>query len=406
MSSHAVGVKDPQLAGQFKNVIMATLASTIGFWGWTMIGPLAKSYYKEQFHLTPGQLSALIAMPVIVGAVARIPVGALTDKFGGRIMFTALLTLTSIMVVITGLVGLTDNYPLLLVSAFFLGIGGSIFAVGIPFSASWFEPQRKGLATGIFGMGMIGTAVAAFFNPRMLQAFGYFPTHLIIAGTALAYAVIVWFFIEDSPKTVGRAPEPVMPKIVAATKNVSTWQLCFIYAVVFGAFVAFSNYLPTYMSNVYNFNAVQAGTFAAMFAACAVIARPFGGIAADKLGPRSVTLVMFAAVAGLSCLIAMQFPSPALYYTLFILMAIFIGFGTGTVFGWVGRAAKPEETGTVGGLVSAAGGLGGYFPPLVMGAVYGANGNYFWAQIALMVTAVVSLGISLLIKNGGKPQAK
>lgn len=398
--------RDPQLKGQLKNVIMATLASTIGFWGWTMIGPLAKSYYKEAFHLTPGQLSALIAMPVIVGAVARIPVGALTDKFGGRIMFTCLLVLTSIMVLITALIGQTGNYPLLLVSAFFLGIGGSIFAVGIPFSASWYEPHRKGLATGIFGMGMIGTAVAAFCNPRMVKAFGYFETHLIIAAIALVYAVIVWFFLKDSPKTRGKKAEPIMPKIKHAMKDIATWELCFIYGVIFGAFVAFSNYIPTYMSNVYNFDPVQAGTFAALFATCAVVARPFGGVAADKLGPRPVTLIMFAAVVVLSLLIAQQFASPTVYYALFIIMAVFIGFGTGTVFGWVGRAAKPEDTGTVGGLVSAAGGLGGYFPPLVMGAVYGANGHYFWAQVALAITAGVALLISLVIKNGSKPKAR
>ncbi|MDT0189815.1 nitrate/nitrite transporter [Rothia terrae] len=398
--------RDPQLKGQLKNVIMATLASTIGFWGWAIIGPLAKSYYKEAFHLTPGQLSALIAMPVIVGAVARIPVGALTDKFGGRIMFTCLLVLTSIMVLITALIGQTGNYPLLLVSAFFLGIGGSIFAVGIPFSASWYEPHRKGLATGIFGMGMIGTAVAAFCNPRMVKAFGYFETHLIIAAIALVYAVIVWFFLKDSPKTRGKKAEPIMPKIKHAMKDIATWELCFIYGVIFGAFVAFSNYIPTYMSNVYNFDPVQAGTFAALFATCAVVARPFGGVAADKLGPRPVTLIMFAAVVVLSLLIAQQFASPAVYYALFIIMAVFIGFGTGTVFGWVGRAAKPEDTGTVGGLVSAAGGLGGYFPPLVMGAVYGANGHYFWAQVALAITAGVALLISLVIKNGSKPKAR
>lgn len=395
---------DPQLKGQLKNVIMATLASMIGFWGWTMIGPLAKSYYKEAFSLTPGQLSLLIAMPVIVGAIARIPVGALTDRLGGRKMFTGLLVLTSIMVVIVGVVGeFTTSFPLLLIAAFFLGIGGSIFAVGIPFSVSWYEPHRKGLATGIFGMGMIGTVVASFFNPRMLKAFGYFPTHLTIAAIAFVYAIIVWFVLKDSPKLAGKTPEPMLPKIRKATQSIATWQLCFIYAVVFGAFVAFSNYLSTYMSNMYQFDPVRAGTFAAMFATCAVVARPIGGVAADKMGPRSVTLIMFCAIAVLSVLIALDPKSPAAYYTIFILMAVFIGFGTGTVFGWVGRASKPEDAGTVGGLVSAAGGLGGYFPPLVMGAVYGANGNYFWAQIALMGAALVSLAISLFIKNGNKP---
>lgn len=398
MSTTAVAAKDPQLAGQFKYVIMAALASMIGFWGWTMIGPLAK-YYTETYGLTEGQRSLLIATPVIVGSLARIPVGALTDRFGGRIMFTIMLTLTGSMVFITGLVGQTGNFTLLLITAFFLGIGGSIFAVGIPFAAAWFEPHRKGLATGIFGMGMVGTACAAFFNPRMLKAFGYFPTHVIMACAALAYAVVVWLVIRDSPVMKARTPEPVLPKILAVSKKLITWQLCFIYAVVFGAFVAFSNFLSTYMQNVYGYEAVAGGTFAALFAVCAVLARPCGGVAADKFGGKLTTLLVFVAMAVLAVFISFEPASTAVNTLLHVLMAIFVGFGTGTIYGWLGKVVRPQDTGTVSGLVSAAGGLGGYFPPLIMGAAYTSAGNYFWGLIALSVTCLVSLAVSLWMKT-------
>lgn len=402
MSTTAVAAKDPQLAGQFKYVIMAALASMIGFWGWTMIGPLAK-YYTETYGLTTGQRSLLIAMPVIVGSLARIPVGALTDRYGGRIMFTIMLTLTGSMVLVTGLVGQMGNFTLLLISAFFLGIGGSIFAVGIPFAAAWFEPHRKGLATGIFGMGMVGTACAAFFNPRMLNAFGYFPTHLIMACVALTYAAVVWFFLRDSPVMKARTPEPVLPKILDVSKKLVTWQLCFIYAVVFGAFVAFSNFLSTYMQNTYGYEAVAGGTFAAMFAACAVIARPFGGVAADKFGGKTTTLIVFVAMAVLAALIAPAPESTGLNTLLHVAMAISVGFGTGTIYGWLGKVCRPEETGTISGLVSAAGGLGGYFPPLIMGAAYSSSGNYFWGLMALCITCIVSIGVSLWMKSDKKP---
>lgn len=401
MSTTAVAAKDPQLAGQFKYVIMAALASMIGFWGWTMIGPLAK-YYTQEYGLTEGQRSLLIATPVIVGAVARIPVGALTDRFGGRIMFTIMLTLTGTMVFITGLVGQMGNFTLLLITAFFLGIGGSIFAVGIPFSAAWFEPHRKGLATGIFGMGMVGTACAAFFNPRMLKAFGYFPTHVIMACVALAYAVVVWFVIRDSPVMKARTPEPVLPKILAVSKKLVTWQLCFIYAVVFGAFVAFSNFLSTYMQNVYGYEAVAGGTFAALFAVCAVVARPCGGVAADKFGGKLTTLIAFVAMAALAVFISFEPASTAVNTLLHVLMALFVGFGTGTIYGWLGKVVRPQDTGTVSGLVSAAGGLGGYFPPLIMGAAYTSAGNYFWGLIALSAACAVSLAVSLWMKSDKK----
>lgn len=401
MSTTAVAAKDPQLAGQFKYVIMAALASMIGFWGWTMIGPLAK-YYTETYGLTEGQRSLLIATPVIVGSLARIPVGALTDRFGGRIMFTIMLTLTGSMVLITGLVGQMGNFSLLLLAAFFLGIGGSIFAVGIPFAAAWFEPHRKGLATGIFGMGMVGTACAAFFNPRMLAAFGYFPTHVIMSCVALTYAVIVWLFIRDSPVMKARTPEPVLPKILAVSKKLVTWQLCFIYAVVFGAFVAFSNFLSTYMQNIYGYEAVAGGTFAAMFAACAVLARPFGGVAADKFGGKLTTLIVFVAMTVLAICIAFEPESTAVNTLIHVVMALFVGFGTGTIYGWLGKVVRPQDTGTVSGLVSAAGGLGGYFPPLIMGAAYTAFGNYFWGVLALGATCVISIVVSLWMASDKK----
>lgn len=392
MTTHTAE-SDPQLKGQFKYTIMAALASMIGFWGWTMIGPLAK-YYTETYGLTEGQRSLLIATPVIVGALARIPVGALTDRYGGRIMFTIMLTLTGSMVLVTGLVGQMGNFTLLLLAAFFLGIGGSIFAVGIPFASAWFEPHRKGLATGIFGMGMVGTACAAFFNPRMLNAFGYFETHLIMSAAALIYAVIVWLVIRDSPVMKARTPEPIMPKIVSVSKKLITWQLCFIYAVIFGAFVAFSNFLSTYMQNIYGYEAVAGGTFAAMFAVCAVLARPFGGVAADKFGGKLTTIIVFTAMAGLAVLIAFEPANTTINTLLHIVMAVFVGFGTGTIYGWLGKVVRPQDTGTVSGLVSAAGGLGGYFPPLIMGAVYTAHHNYFWGLMALAITCLVSLAVS------------
>lgn len=394
MSTPAVAERDPQLKGQLKYVIMAACASMIGFWGWTMIGPLAK-HYTESYGLTEGQRSLLIAMPVIVGSLARIPVGALTDRYGGRIMFTIMLTITGSMVFITGLIGQMGNFSLLLVSAFFLGIGGSIFAVGIPFAAAWYEPHRKGLATGIFGMGMVGTACAAFFNPRMLNAFGYFPTHVIMACAALTYAVIVWVFIRDSPVMKARTPEPILPKILNVSKKLITWQLCFIYAIGFGAFVAFSNFLSTYTQNIYNYDAVAGGTFAAMFAVCAVLARPFGGVAADKFGGKNTTIFAFVMMGILGVFVAQAPASTALNTLLFVVLAIFVGFSTGTIYGWLGKACRPQDTGTISGLVSAAGGLGGYFPPLIMGAVFTAYSDYFWGIMTFVFGCLVSIAVSL-----------
>ncbi|OLT04989.1 MFS transporter [Kocuria sp. CNJ-770] len=397
------GTITPDLkAGQLRNLILATLASTIGFWAWTIVGPLSKRY-AQQMELDATQTAVLVAMPILVGAVCRVPVGALTDRYGGRVMFTVILGLTAPLVLLTGIVGQLNNFGLLVAVAFFLGIAGTVFAIGIPFCSAWYESHRKGFATGVFGAGMVGTAVSAFFTPRLVAGIGYLGAHITIAVLVALTAVACWLMLRDSPVHAAKTPEPVLPKIKHAFTLKVTWQLCFLYGVVFGAFVAFSNYLPTYLDNVYGFDATAAGTRTAGFALAAVIARPIGGILADKIGPKTVTLASFAGTAVLAMVVAFQPGQERVYGPTFLLMALFLGLGTGGVFGWVGRAAPAKDVGTIGGIIAAAGGLGGYFPPLVMGATYNPENNSYFVGLTLLAGfAILSLLLALTVRNGGK----
>ena len=387
--------------GQLRNLVLATIASTVGFWAWTVIGPLSSRYVAEM-DLSPGQASVLVAMPILVGSVARIPVGALTDRYGGRLMFTLVLGATAPLVLLTAVAGQTGSFAFTVVVAFFLGIAGTVFAIGIPFCSAWYERSRKGFATGIFGAGMVGTAVSAFFTPRLVAAVGYFPAHLVIAAVVAVMAVLSWLLLRESPAW-SRPTEPTWPKIRHAFTLKVTWQLCFLYGVVFGAFVAFSNYLPTYLGNVYDWDATAAGTRTAGFAVAAVIARPIGGTIADRVGPRAVTLASFAGTAVLAMVVAFRPEEERVYGTAFLAMAVFLGLGTGGVFAWVGRAAPARDVGTVGGIIAAAGGLGGYFPPLVMGATYDAeNRSYFVGLSLLAVFAVLAFILTFIVRNGGR----
>ena len=389
--------------GQLRNVLLATFASTIGFWAWTVVGPLAKMYAK-QMHLDAGMTSLLVAMPIFIGAIGRIPVGGLTDRYGGRIMFTVVLAISAPLVFLVGVAGQMNSLPMLLVVAFFLGIAGTVFAVGIPFSSAWYDASKKGFATGVFGAGMVGTAISAFATPRLVQGIGYFQTHVLIAVICAVTAAISFFFLKDSPATIGREVTPLMPKIVQAFKVKTTWQLGFLYAVVFGAFVAFSNYLPTYLSNIYSFNANDAGMRAAGFVAATVIARPFGGVLADKFGPKIISLISLGGVVILAVITAFQPDAEHVYGAVFILMGALLGLGHGSVFGWVARAADPKNVGAVSGVVAAAGALGGFFPPLVMGATYNqAENNYFIGLMLLAVTAFLAFLSAFLVPHGGKP---
>jgi NNP family nitrate/nitrite transporter-like MFS transporter len=372
---------------QTKNLVLATAAFALTFWAWNMIAPLGVFYAKpDQLDLSSTQKSILIAVPILVGSLGRIPVGVLTPRFGGRVMFSLLCLVSAPFVILVAVAGEMKSYPFMVAMGFFLGIAGTSFAAGIPFVNNWYEPSRRGFATGVFGAGMGGTALSAFFTPRFREWFGYFPTHLIMAVALVAMAAICWLMMRDAPSFTPNT-EPAVPKLVDALKLPITWQMSFLYAAAFGGFVAFSTYLPTYLNDVYAMHDLKsAGARTAGFAIAAVVARPIGGALSDRFGPRLITAI---SCGGAAVLAVWMITKPELKTGLaavdFILMAVMMGMGAGSVFAWVAKAAPAARVGAVTGLVGAAGGLGGFFPPLVMGATYDAEAHSYTIGLTLLV---------------------
>ncbi len=401
MSASAPALPALPKAMQARNLTLATIAFALTFWAWNLIAPLAVQY-SEALSLNTSQKSLLVATPVLVGALGRIPVGALTDRYGGRVMFTVLSLVSIVPVLLVAWAGSVGSYPLLVLFAFLLGIAGTSFATGIPFVNAWYDAPRRGFATGVFGAGMGGTALSAYFTPRLVKwlgggATGLVWTHVAIAIALAVLAIVCWTLMTDSPRWAPNT-DRVLPKLGAALKLPVTWQLSFLYAVTFGGFVAFSTYLPTYINTIYGFSPVDAGGRTAVFSIAAVVARPVGGTLSDRVGPKPVVLVSLAGAAIMAVLASTQ-PKPDLGSgTTFVLMALFLGLGTGGVFAWVARLAPAARVGTVAGIVGAAGGLGGYFPPLIMGETYdGADNDYTVGLLLLCALAVIAFLFTLLV---------
>lgn len=367
-------------------MVLATWTSTICFWAWNMIGPMSTTY-ADNLELSSSQASMLVATPILVGSIGRIVTGPLTDKFGGRALFIFVALASIVPVLAVGFSADANSYVGLLISGFVLGVAGTVFAIGIPFAKSWYEASRHGFATGVFGAGMVGTALSAFFTPRFVRWFGLVPTHVIVAVALAATAALCVVAMKDSPGFTPN-PEPVVPKLVAASKLGVTWEMSILYAIVFGGFVAFSNYLPTYIKTIYDFSAVDAGTRTAAFALAAVIARPIGGSLSDRIAPKWVVLVSLAGTAVLAVVATFKPPADFWSAVTFISLAVFLGIGTGGVFAWVARRSPASNVGSVTGIVAAAGGLGGYFPPLVMGATYNEEANNY--TVGLLLLAAVA----------------
>ncbi len=331
----------------------------------------------------------LIAFPVLIGALGRIPVGALTDRYGGRAVMAAVAFASVVPVLLLGFAG--DSYPVLLVLGFFLGIAGISFAVGVPFVSRWHAPNKRGFATGVFGAGMGGTALSAFLTPYLADMIGLLGTHVFMAVALALMGVLVLVVCRNPPGWVP-STAPLAPRLREALVLRATWQNIALYAVAFGGFVAFSTYLPTLLHNAHGFVQTEAGLRTAGFALVAVVARPAGGALSDRIGPARVCLVSFAGTTLTAGALVFQ-PSVGLAAgTVFVLMAGFLGLGTGGVFALVAQLVEPVRVGTVTGLVGAAGGLGGYFPPLVMGAVFQNTGSYAPGFVLL---AAVALGTAV-----------
>ena len=366
---------------------MAAVGFTINFWAWALISPLAIRF-KGDLGLTSFQQALLVAVPVIVGSVGRIPVGALTDRLGGRIMFPAVSFATIVPVLFLGLLG-HDSYAMLLLGGFFLGIGGTAFAVGVPFVNGWFPPHRRGFAIGVFGAGMGGTAISALTTVKLAKAHGLSSPFLITAAALAAYGILAVLVLRDP---VGRAASTgsVLKRLGDTIRLRVTWQMSALYAVGFGGYVAFSVYLPTYLKTAYGLTQTDAANKMAGFVLVAVIMRPVGGWLCDRLAPSTVLTVVFAIV---SLCALVQSTSPALKpgsTIAFLTMAASLGTASGAVFALVAKLSPPAKVGAVTGVVGAAGGLGGFVPPLVMGSVYGSTGSYAIGLVLLSITAAAA----------------
>lgn len=373
---------------------LATIGFMINFWAWALLGPLGPSL-REDLGLTAFQQSMVVAVPVIVGSLGRIPVGALTDRLGARIMFPAVSFVALLPVLFLGFFG--DSLAALLIGGFVLGVGGTAFAVGIPHVNGWFAPERRGAALGIFGMGTAGTAVAAFTTVQLADAFGRQFPFVLVAVVLAGYGVVAAIWVRDAPRS-GPAPSgSLVGNAVSVLRIRVTWELSFLYAVGFGGFVAFSVYLPAYLRNAYELEHSDAALRTAGFVVLAVLARPVGGWLSDRFHPVPVLAGCYAFAAASAVLAIFELDLIPVGTIPFLGLAAALGAAAGACFALVSRVAPPDKVGAVTGVVGAAGGLGGFFPPLVMGAVYSLAGDYSLGFALLALTAVVAAAYTWMV---------
>lgn len=373
--------------GSGRNLFLATFAFAACFSAWGMLAPIAPEIQKE-LDLSNIQTSIMISIPVVLGSLLRIPLGLLTDRVGGRVVFTAMLFYSAAAAV---LVGFASSYGMLIGAGFLLGAAGASFAVGVPFVAQWYPPEKQGFALGVYGMGNIGTAIAAFSVPAIRDSAGQEVAGFVFGAVIVAYALIWMSLARQAP--VEKGPPTNYGEVLRSGWKL--WRLALFYFVTFGGFVAMALYLPKLLVDWFDLSLTDAGLRAAGFTLLATAFRPIGGLLSDRIGGNRVLAIAFLGIGVDAIGLSWQASVPNMALTTFfcLTMALFLGLGSGAVFKLV-PLSFPKSTGAATGIVGAAGGLGGFFPPLFLGVVKDATGDFVLAFVLLVAFAWLCAGLA------------
>jgi NNP family nitrate/nitrite transporter-like MFS transporter len=386
---------------------MSTIAFTVCFAVWTIFSIIGVRI-KQELGLSETQFGLLVGTPILTGSLVRIVLGVWTDRFGGRLVYTATMLAAAVA---TFLLAFAHTYTQMLIAALGVGLAGGSFAVGVAYVSRFFPAGKQGTALGIFGVGNVGAAVTKFVAPFVLLAWGWQSVALLWSAALVVMALVFWFTTGDDPvireRRAGRGAPRNFWQEFAPLKNVQVWRFGLYYFFSFGAFVALALWLPRYLIGVYGFDIATAGMIGAAYSIPASIFRAYGGVLSDRVGARTVMYWTFTVSAVATLVLSLP---PADYVVrgingpmgfhfevgplAFVVVAFVLGF-----FMSLGKAAVykhipvyyPENVGAVGGLVGMIGGLGGFLLPIAFGLLNDLTG--LWSSCFMLLFAIVAASL-------------
>jgi MFS transporter, NNP family, nitrate/nitrite transporter len=404
-------------SGNWKALLACFLYFDTGFTTWVMFGPLAP-FISKQIALTPIQAGFLVAVPVLAASIVRVTFGNLFQSVNGRSLALLGITLSALPAAVL-LLPIVPSYTLLLVLGVFLGVGGASFAIALPMAGSSYPPRVQGLVLGLAAAGNIGAVVDGFLFPGLAQSFGWQRATLAVLPLLALTAVAVFFWAEDrsaksgspsrafiglavsmlglialvllvndgafGPGKTGQLLLPVLGallafavlprKYVAVLAERDTWVVMLVYSITFGGFVGMSSYVSLLLTTQYQISKVDAGFLMALLSLTGAMVRPIGGLIADRLSGVKVLLVLLVAISACNFGFAMLMPPLAGGIAILVALYFCFGLGNGATFQLVPHRWK-GKTGLMTGIIGAAGGIGGFYLPVIMGIAKESTGSY------------------------------
>ena len=395
---------------RYSVLVSSTVSFTVCFMIWMMLAVIGVPIQK-QLGLTEAQFGVLTAIPVLSGSLVRVPLGILTDKYGGRIVLF-LLMLVSVPFIF--LMQFATEYWQFLAIGLIMGLAGGSFSVGTPYVARWFPKEQQGLAMGVFGAGNAGSALTKLIAPQLIK---WAPAAMVAAGAwkivpnvyaaiMLATAILFWFTSYHDPKHLTDSKVSLKDQL-ALMKDPGVLRYSQYYSVVFGGYVGLALWMTHYYIGEYGMSLQTAALLAACFSLPGGVLRALGGYLSDKFGAYKVTwYVMWVLWV---CFFILSYPQTdfvvastkgaqsfhiglnVVVFTLLMFTAgIAMAVGKASVFKFVAND-YPDNIGAVSGVVGLAGGLGGFLLPIMFGILLDYTGIRSTAFMLLYSTVCVSL---------------
>lgn len=370
-------------SGHVPSLVAALLHFDVSFMAWVLLGALG-AYVGDDLGLSASEKGLMVAVPLLSAAGFRVALGLLGDRFGPKRVGLGSLVVV-VLALLAGWLG-ARSYGAVLGVGVLLGVAGASFAIALPLAGRHFPPRHQGVAMGIAGAGNSGTVLTTLAAPRLAEQLGW---HAVF-GLAIVPVALVWIAFALLAKEPPRPARPVRAAdLRAILRERDAWRLCGLYAVTFGTFVGLSSFLPVFFHDQYGLTKVDAAEVVAVGAALGSMLRPLGGLLADRHGGITVLTAVFGVGAAL-LLFSSALPALAAAAIAFPLAMGAFGIGNGAVFQLVGVRYR-ERIGVLTGLVGAAGGLGGFCLPILLGTARDALGSYGPGLGAVAAVAAVAL---------------
>ncbi|HEX9102925.1 MAG TPA: MFS transporter [Polyangia bacterium] len=381
-----------------RNLWWSILAENIGFSVWLVWSITATRLPAAGFKYTTEQLFALVSVPGLVGALMRFPYTFAVPRFGGRnwTVVSALLLLVPALSLIALVQRPDTPFALMMLAAATAGLGGGNFASSMANISFFFPDREKGLALGLNAAGgNIGVATVQLVVPIVVGGAGAGVAHLANAGYLWLPFIVVaaagaYFFMDNLASARSNLRDQL-----AVARHKHTWIISLLYVGTFGSFVGYSAAFPLLLKT--QFPTVTAN-LAFLGPLVGSLARPLGGLFADRLGGARVTFWNFAAMTLASGGVLWFLQAHALggFVVCFLLLFVTTGVGNGSTFRMIpaifrahalrdaggddlavaaAHARARRESAAVIGIASAVGALGGFFIPRGLGASIKATGG-------------------------------